>query len=150
MTLDQKPPMKLAAQLKTARCPRCGDTAPLSRFDICVPCTASEGFDPKCAACLTDQAGGDSTGMAHVDTCQATTSSLTARIMARLAHNTRYDTDTQTAARSAHTIAAKLGAPADEVAAALARLAAEGRVRQVGQTQIDGPTWAMARPEEAP
>lgn len=51
-----------------AKCLRCGTTAVLGRFDVCVPCAALCGWDPACEACQQDDAGGPVT-VAHVSTC---------------------------------------------------------------------------------
>ena len=52
-------------------CPRCGGTDTLTRWDICAPCTAEEGFDPPCAACDAEGKG-ESVTVLHVDTCAGT------------------------------------------------------------------------------
>lgn len=60
-------PAPWAAQ--PARCPRCGDTAVLGSFRVCVPCTAACGWDPPCDACRAEDRGGVEFALEHIDTC---------------------------------------------------------------------------------
>lgn len=55
--------------VKPERCPRCGGTAILSRWRVCVPCTEACGWDPLCAACKAEDAGGVEWALEHIDTC---------------------------------------------------------------------------------
>lgn len=55
-------------QPEPRRCPCCGNTRVLGRYDICAPCAANEGFDPPCLACSTESAGMVAT-TPHVATC---------------------------------------------------------------------------------
>ncbi len=55
--------------LPVGHCPRCGTTRPLTRFDVCVRCTAECGWDPPCKACKHESSGGNEGELEHVATC---------------------------------------------------------------------------------
>lgn len=51
-------------------CPCCGATAELTRYDICQPCTAGNGWEPRCVPCQAEQRGLPvDAGMEHELTC---------------------------------------------------------------------------------
>lgn len=49
-------------------CPRCGSTDPLGPYDVCGPCAAAMGWDPRCQAC-DEEGRGQTATVPHVDTC---------------------------------------------------------------------------------
>lgn len=49
--------------------PRCGETRPLTRHNVCAPCAALCGWDPPCDACKAEDSGIEPSGLRHVATC---------------------------------------------------------------------------------
>lgn len=69
---DEPWPIQAASGASHAeRCPRCGARVELTRYDVCAPCTAAEGWDPPCVACKAEGRG-QTADIPHVDTCGGT------------------------------------------------------------------------------
>ncbi len=51
------------------KCPCCGEPGVLGSYDVCVPCAAANGWDPRCEACISEDRGNDGHGLQHVATC---------------------------------------------------------------------------------